>query len=524
MDPSEIECDICGKDGGPNVGFHCATCARSAIYSFRIEHAATLLDKESLEKRVEAVVHGASEGSSESITLGGMLVDTSEAAKATNHERTRSALEATRRRVDVIVEQAKRLRHDMEEQKKAIEQRKARVAQRRSDAESAKHGLGDRSARQLEEVEKGIKHISHKWQRTHVDTVQSRVLLCREAAILADLKLRKVRKDETTRHFYSIGGHEVFDLRSLNSAGPRELSASLSNLAHLLVRVSQYLSVRLPAEIVLPRRDYPLPTIFSPNSSYSSRDIPFPGVVLSRSGINSPSASRQDIKKLPRPRVLWTDKRIQDLVKEDSSAYSMFIEGISFLAWDIAWLCRTQSMDQTFESWEDVCPMGKNLWQLLAADRRKQMPRRESSTKDSRTSGQSGAAAKGVELALGQYSHGSTHSFLAGGEMTQYMREWKLRSPAELVLKVRSHLISEMQGAEWDIIDHDNELSDEEPDIVGTRVMIARPNASRMTSMSKASESGAEDRSKQGNSVASQQKGANGWTKVRSRNGDVAKA
>ncbi|KAF2093134.1 hypothetical protein NA57DRAFT_81474 [Rhizodiscina lignyota] len=514
-----MECDICGRHPTPKLGFHCATCARSAIYALRLQEAETLIDRESLGRRVEAVIQGTHGGSQDSITLGGMLVDTSEAAKTKTHEQTLSELDDARTRIDQIVERAASLRQDMEKQKKIIATKKTAMKQRRSDAESAMHGLSRRETKQLEEIQQGTKRQEYKWQHEHRETVRARVYLCKEAANLAGLRVRKVRRDGVTRQFYSVGGIEIFDLRSLNSADPKELSASLTNVAQLLVRTSHYLAVRLPAEITLPHKEYPLPTIFQPQSSYQSREVPFPGSTPSISGHNSPSASRTyDVRPLPRPRTLCIDRRLPQLSREDPSAYLLFIEGVSLLAWNVAWLCRTQGTYHGVETWEDVCALGKNLWQLLVADPRRRNERRESS-KDARgpERAPSEASSTAIEspFLLGQFSHGTTHSFLGGADGTQHMREWKSRSHTELIAKVRAHLLHEMQGAEWEVIDQHDELAMEDPEIIGTRIMHASGNG---TSASKATT--VVERSKEDVSSSPRVKGASGWTKLKSRSGE----
>lgn len=170
------------------------------------------------------------------------------------------------------------------------------------------------------------------------------------------------------------------------------------------------------------------------------------------------------------------------------------------LAWDIAWLCRTQGAHYTFETWEDVCALGKNLWQLLVADSRRREQRKDSSKES-----QNSEKANDAPFLLGQFSHGTAHSFLGGAEGTQYMRDWKLKGPAELFVKVRAHLLAEMQGAEWEFVVQQDELSAEEPEIIGTRVMHASGNGTPSPRPAKA-------------------KGASGWTKLKSRNGETKKA
>lgn len=303
---------------------------------------------------------------------------------------------------------------------------------------------------------------------------------------------------------------------------PRDLSASITNLASLLMRISTYLLIRLPAEITLPHRDYPLPTIFKVDDSYQSREVLFPGSTPSVSGHNSPSASRtMNQRPLPSPRLLWTDKRLPLLLKEDPAAFARFVDGACLLAWDVAWLCRSQNSNMVLDSWEDVCAMGRNLHQLLVADSRKKPSRRESiDTNTQRPS--KGTNTSDLPIAtLGSLSHGTSHSFLGSVAGAQYMREWRLKSPNELYMKVRAALFNEMQGAEWEMIDEQDEFAEEAPEIIGTKVLVTDGAGSRKTS-----DSTGTIKSKVRDDLSSNQgriRGVNGWTKVKSRNGEIAR-
>lgn len=213
-----MECDTCAKQAHPGAAFHCATCARSAIYTLRVEHAATLLDKESLGKRVEAAITGTPGGSQDSITLGGMLVDTTEAAKTTNYDRTLAELDDSRERVNQISDKAAVLKRKVDEQRRRIADMKKDIARRKSDAESAKHGLAARETRRIDEIQSSIDRAQLRWDRDYHKTVHARMYLCREAADLAGLRKRKRRtEDGNVRYFYSVGGVELPDLRGLNS-------------------------------------------------------------------------------------------------------------------------------------------------------------------------------------------------------------------------------------------------------------------------------------------------------------------
>lgn len=163
----------------------------------------------------------------------------------------------------------------------------------------------------------------------------------------------------------------------------------------------------------------------------------------------------------PRPRPLYIDKSLPRLAKEDPATYALFLEGATLLAWNVAWLCRTQGINVSSDSWEEVCDIGKNLWQLLVAppahpsalmrafagrDTQAQMKSARDSPKTSiqRT--------KSFPM-LGHYSHGTAHSFLGASEGVDFMRMWKLPTPTKIVDKLKSNLLGEMASAEWELLE-----------------------------------------------------------------------
>ena len=227
--------------------------------------------------------------------------------------------------------------------------------------------------------------------------------------------------------------------------------------------------MRLPAEITLPRRDYPHPTIFSPASSYQGRKVPFPGshnTSATASSHNSPNASRHptllDYHRgpLPKPRPLFLTKKLGTLAKDDPIAYGAFVDGMALLAWDVVWLCKTQGLDvssptlsddarrhlssSSSSSWEEVCAMGKNLWTLLF----------------SFTTPANNNEKPHGNASLGVYSHATRHSFLGSGPVAEAMRTWRLRDPVKVVEKVRGMLLAERTGADWEVV-NDEEIADD---------------------------------------------------------------
>lgn len=323
----------------------------------------------------------------------------------------------------------------------------------------------------------------------------------------------------------------VIVLTLFGDASPTQVTTSTINLAHLAHLVSHYLSLRLPAEIILPHRDYPLPTIFSPTSSYSDREVPFPGSTPSHSSSNSPSASRHaDQRPLPKARPLYLDKKLATLSKDDQVAYSLFVEGITFLAWDIAWLCKTQGLSTGDDSWDDVCAMGKNLWQLLLAPlARPPLPRDASDKISSQKPRISQAPNAKIQAPLtqvrreppppGYFSHGTAYGYLAAAEGNEYMRHWRLQSPIKVIEKVKAMLLAERTGAEWEILEG-NEWEAEEAEVDGKREakLVNRPLGIEETGVlvrPEAKEGSEGARAEKGE--REEGKGTSGWTKLKNR-------
>lgn len=244
----------------------------------------------------------------------------------------------------------------------------------------------------------------------------------------------------------------------------------MTRLAQLVHTSSHYLSLKLPAEITPPHRGYPIPTISPPSSSYSSPDVQIPGSTQSKSSHSSPAASRSnEDQSLSRPRPLSLEKKLSILAKDSPVSYASFVEGVSLLAWDIAWLCKTQGKDVSYDSWEEVCALGKNLWQILldpplrlpvATTSSSQTPQKSLPLPTSKSKSKSSTPIKNtVETSppLGHFSHGTTYGFLASSDGAQFMESWRLSSPVELIKTVKAMLQAERERAvaEWEILQGD---------------------------------------------------------------------
>ncbi|KIW07956.1 uncharacterized protein PV09_01857 [Verruconis gallopava] len=525
-----MECDICGRASGSGVRFHCPTCARNRLYMLRAEHLAVLLDKEDMGRRVEAAVKGHSEKlPRETLSRSGRIIDTHDCAKSSEMDSIISQSASLAERIDTITERAQALRDEMEQYKTAIKAKKASLQQRRSDAESATFGLAERDAKDLESIEASIRRTRRRWEMKHHEIVDGRAALCRPAARLAGLRRhRRPREDGSMREYYTIGcGIPIFDLRELHTAKQDELSASLTQLAYLTARTANYLALRLPAEITLPHKDYPLPTIFPPQSSYQSREVPFPGSTPSGSSSNSPVASRTlDTRSLPTPRPLFLRMPLSKLAKDDTRQYAYFIEGVTLLAWDIAWLCKSQGMSGFDSEW-DICAVGRNLWNLLLGEKSSTT---EATAKDSGNK----LPPDNYPTRFGEFSHGTAHSFFGSAEGKNVMKDWRLQSPMRAIVKVREFVNNELQKAEWEVLheaEWDVEAGMDEAVLVGGRERFDQEQkASTKSAQAKSKSPPPESDSKNNNSVrpvgrpitndnphGAPASGTSGWMKLRTR-------
>lgn len=302
------------------------------------------------------------------------------------------------------------------------------------------------------------------------------------------------------------------------------LSASLGLVAQLLVRVACYLGVRLPAEITLPHNDYPLATIFQPKSSYLGRKVPFPSG--GHSSRNSPEQSRilETHAPLPKPRTLFIDRPLAHLAAQDNNAYILFIEGVSLLAYDMAWLCRIQGLKEELNSWEDLSPMGRNLYRLLLAQDSTPPSLPENPLdKDSPVRGGASGAKRRTSVAYGEISHATAHSFLNLAENAQFLDKWGL-SPTLVTDELRAFLLAEQQAQEWDVLSQKEwedmeELVAQEPAVIRDK----RPALNSLGARSEGSSTGIrrssvpEEYASDTGRTSERKKGVSGWTKVRGR-------
>lgn len=515
-----MDCEICFRSF--NVWKRkpfCAGCAQATLHEARLSQAASLLDREKAHSHADAVVRPNNDG-----VLAALSEDTDLDALGRSitkdcAEQSQAEKESAEYRVKTILDKAEELKKKVEDSKDHIAARKLELKRRRSELAEERVGLEKHKPRTMEPVLATTKKTTQRLERVRHKIVDARLLLCREAAAASNFQRHR---QTSGRSEYTLGGLAIPDLRELNKrtqpstkvetvggrsfAEPHEqVSEAFGNVARLMSLCAHYLSIRLPAEIILPHEDFPRAVILPDKSSYKSKNVAFPGVPASRT--SSPAASRMLEPNQPRPRPLWLDRSLAQLSKDDNKTYGLYLEGTTLLAWDLAWLCKTQGIDSV-NTFEDACVLGRNLWQLLyIKDRKRPYLDRKDSTATTKTDPREA-------VRLGVFSHASAQYNLAGYDGLAFMKDFKFASPARLGDKLKTFLLNDMSGAEWDLLEGrewDEDREDERPVLVGGS---KRPQESRYAAMSVMSINGMDEERNERTATGG------GWTRIRGRLGD----
>jgi hypothetical protein len=239
------------------------------------------------------------------------------------------------------------------------------------------------------------------------------------------------------------------------------ISTSLSHIAHTLILASHYLAVRLPAEITLPHRDYPSPTIFNIAMSYHHEEVPF---------IYTPGASNTTLDepgqgaRVARPRPLFIDKPLPQLSKEDPATCSYFLEGVTLLAYNIAWLCCSQGTNiGDRANFDDICNMGRNLYNLLISQQPRSMPE-NLINQDAPLQSPGAGAVPGSSI--GYWSHSTSAYFLGSANGTELIKSFKLPSPVKLADKLKKKLIGDLTP-DWEVLENEEWKTEDKLEVNG---------------------------------------------------------
>ena len=470
-----MECAICIRAASSNLPFHCTTCARSVVYDVRLQKAQALLERAQLASQIAELT------SLKPTPAKKLSKEESRAVQRWAVERSNTTRAQSQEKIFEAERHVHTLREELKAARLEIQSRKDALRKRRTEQEHLQTRVIKAQEQSSLSIQEGLQKATLSWEATNQITVDTRKFLCTEAAHIFGLSRRKKLKGGVVREQYWLGGALVVPLKDINNARCNELNASMTNVARLVVLIAFYLSMRLPAEIVLPQRDHPLPTILTPANSYQGREASLPMAPTLRSSVlsihNSPTDHiHSDKSPAPRPRPLFIEPeslndKVPRIAKSDPNTFSFFLEGISLLAWDVAWLCRSQGLNAGTESWEEVCMVGQNLWNLLFTPsqssvptgamqtRRKQGPEPEHTMDtDDLPARPSSGNRTDQSFQLGSFSHNSAYSFThrhGHGGADPLSRGWKVTKYTMIADPLRKALLSEMSNAEWEVLEQE---------------------------------------------------------------------
>lgn len=523
-----MECSICGRGFNKKRQPQCPRCIQISLYSPRIQQTVALLEREKQHTYAEAVLRPGNDGVIASLPQDADWDAITVWVKKFGWIKSREEQEIIEARICIITEQAAELRQQIDDYKDYVARQKTINAKRRQELTHESRELEKQRSRLLDPMRAALRKTYQRLEKVHARTTEARILLCQEAARLSGLKKCKSRDG---RAQYWLSGVPIPDLRALNGKvefGTSEsgeklgqahevASAAMDNICRLLGNCCHYLSIRLPSEILLPTSNFPYAALLPERASYKMKDLQYPDVVSSRQ--SSPSASRLlDRKKAQssRPRILHLHRPLHELFKEDTKAFGFYIEGVMLLAWDVAWLCRSQGID-TLNSFDDVCAIGKNLYQLfLSPDISRQVLDRKPSFTASRNE-RPKSTVSASDFRFGVFSHGSSHNSLVSHPGLLRMEKWRLASSARIVDKLKSYFQNEISGAEWDFIsggEWDEAEDHDRPVLVGGTLQTLVDKAETAMSVMTLKPS---DDADGGMSGDGKRKGSSGWMKVRGR-------
>ncbi|KAG9255949.1 UV radiation resistance protein and autophagy-related subunit 14-domain-containing protein [Emericellopsis atlantica] len=441
-----MECNICRRVHDPKrLPFLCATDGRNQLYEPRIRHVQVLLETDALRNQLQdSLKEPATPSNADLITL--------------KHQQMITEEHTTK-----ILDAANKLRDDISTARAELQERRAALSRRKSDLAAMADGSKERRLKLITDQERAIATKRFNWSQSAESMAGTRAFLGAEAANLYGLK-RVARKGSRGAYDYYVGRVPVLDLVSMNSSSPEQITTSLGHIVHILLIATYYFSIRLPAEITPPHRDYPFPTILSLSNSYRHAELPFPG----NSGPTTPTAlapgSDTTAMPLPHARPLYVSKPLPQLLREDPAAYSYFLEGVALLAYNIAWLCSTQGiMVGEKNPFDEVCQIGRNLYNLLIQRNSAEiasLPVPGAIKIKNASAGRDSSSPTWI----GRYSHGTMYYFLGGPEGTELIKSFRLPSPLKLADKLRRKLIGDAAAPDWEVLEDEAWKVDEAPD------------------------------------------------------------
>ncbi|KAF3230639.1 hypothetical protein TWF191_009550 [Orbilia oligospora] len=383
----------------------CKDCTRDKMYPLRYEIISVLIGNEKLEIEVE-------EGASNSSACG----------KFSEALMEKQELENT---ITGIQDRVDELRTELEDHRKYLADLKLKNQKRQQLLKETRNVLFQNKDILVEKVRKDTRVTNTKWNALYERTAESRVFLCREIAGLNLLRQRRKKRAVE----YMLNGVVIPDIRQIYNMNPNNITVALGHLSHMSVLIATYLGLKLPCEVLLPIRDAPSPSIRNP--------------------------------RFNRARPLSTTQPLPQLHSVDSEQYAMFIEGVSMLVYNVAWLCWSQGLEEAAAEIEDVWQPGRNMYRLLLCTPTKHhqaLVQWSEATQEAITATPlpQGKKPQAVNMFLGRVNHSSAHSFLNSPQGLQHMARWKI-TLNNVIDRTKHLLVSETSNAEWDLIENEIE-------------------------------------------------------------------
>ncbi|KAK6330244.1 hypothetical protein TWF730_004739 [Orbilia blumenaviensis] len=384
----------------------CKDCTRDKMYPLRYEIISVLIGNEKLEKDVE--------GGASACNVHGKF------SESTMEKRE---LENT---ITGIQDRVDELRTELEEHRKYLTSLKLKNQKRQQLLKETRNVLSQNKDILVEKVRKDTRVTNTKWNTLYERTAESRVFLCRE---IAGLNLLRQRRKKRAGVEYMLNGVVIPDIRQIYNMNPNNITVALGHLSHMSVLIATYLGLKLPCEIVLPIRDAPSASIRNP--------------------------------RFNRPRPLSTTQPLPQLHSVDSEQYAMFIEGVSMLVYNVAWLCWSQGLEEAASEIEDVWQPGRNMYRLLLCTPTKHhqaLVQWSEATQEAVTALPlaQGKKPQAINMFLGRVNHSSAHSFLNSPAGLQHMARWRI-TLNNVIDRTKHLLVSETSNAEWDLIENEIE-------------------------------------------------------------------
>jgi Vacuolar sorting 38 and autophagy-related subunit 14 len=191
---------------------------------------------------------------------------------------------------------------------------------------------------------------------------------------------------------------------------PIYLVLGISHVTHLLTLITDYLSLKLPHEIIPPSRGNAYPSI---RKSPNAKPIP----------ISMPPDPNTE-----NPAKAWQGKKLKDMPNVET-----LTEAFALVAADLAWVLWTQQlwMPSAGKGEADACRLGRNLLTLVTSQR------------------------------IGRISHGSTMDFLPvlenAGKLGTF--EVSVRGIQDVILAgLEEGGTVEVEGGGWDMVEGGEEV------------------------------------------------------------------